>query len=135
MMSKFYNNAIIGNKNIVASYTKFGELQRLCFPEIDGRQFIDYFRVGVKVNDSNIIFNDYFPEIIETKKYNNCQHKKEEKQEQNDNSNNVVINSSQNQLIQQCFDEMNEIFSYINPEIIPMYPNQSKIDKYDLETY
>ena len=55
-MSKFYNNAIIGNKNIVASYTKFGELQRLCFPEIDGRQFIDYFRVGVKVNDSNIIY-------------------------------------------------------------------------------
>lgn len=55
-MSKFYNNAIIGNKNIVASYTKFGELQRLCFPEIDGRQFIDHFRVGVKVNDSNIIY-------------------------------------------------------------------------------
>ncbi|MBP3503293.1 MAG: hypothetical protein J6K42_07490 [Clostridia bacterium] len=55
-MSKFYNNAIIGNKNIVASYTKQGELQRLCFPEIDGRQFIDYFHVGVKVNDSNIIY-------------------------------------------------------------------------------
>lgn len=91
--------------------------------------------IGNSINDSKIIFIDYFPEIIETKKYNNCQHKKEEKQEQNDNSNNVVINSSQNQLIQQCFDEMNEIFSYINPEIIPMYPNQSKIDKYDLETY
>ena len=55
-MSKFYNNGIIGNKNIVASYTKFGELQRLCFPKIDGRQFIEYFRVGVKVNDSNIIY-------------------------------------------------------------------------------
>ncbi|MBO5348211.1 MAG: hypothetical protein J6A89_00060 [Clostridia bacterium] len=55
-MSKFYNSAIIGNKNIVASYTKFGELQRLCFPEIDGRQFVDYFHTGVKVNDSNIIY-------------------------------------------------------------------------------
>ena len=97
---------------------------------------INYSSLGIgnSINDSNIIF-DNFPEIIETNKYNNCQHKKEEKQEQNDNSNNVVINSSQNQLIQQCFDEMNEIFSYINPEIIPMYPNQSKIDKYDLETY
>lgn len=55
-MSKFYNNAIIGNKQIVASFTKCGELQRFCFPHIDGRQFIDYFRIGVKVNDSNIIY-------------------------------------------------------------------------------
>ena len=47
--------------------------------------------IGNSINDSKIIFIDYFPDIIETKKYNNCQHKKEEKQEQNDNSNNVVI--------------------------------------------
>ena len=98
---------------------------------------INYSSLGIgnSINESKIIFIDYFPEIIEKKNYNNFQHKKEEKQEQNDNNNNVVINSAQNQLIQQCFDEMNEIFSYINPEIIPMYPNQSKIDKYDLEIY
>lgn len=98
---------------------------------------INYSSLGIgnSINESKIIFIDYFPEIIEKKNYNNFQHKKEEKQEQNDNNNNVVINSARNQLIQQCFDEMNEIFSYINPEIIPMYPNQSKIDKYDLEIY
>lgn len=55
-MNKFYNDAIIGNKNIVVSYSETGELQRFCFPEIDGRQFVDFFRCGVKVNDSNIIY-------------------------------------------------------------------------------
>ena len=55
-MDKFSNEAIIGNQNIVASYTKTGELQRFCYPAIDGRQFIDFFHVGLKINDSNIIY-------------------------------------------------------------------------------
>ena len=56
MSDKFFNNAIVGNNNIVASFTKNGELQRLCFPQIDGRQFIDFFHTGVKVNNSDIIY-------------------------------------------------------------------------------
>ena len=56
MTNKYYNDAIIGNKKIIASYTEKGELQRLCYPEIDGRQFIDYFQTGVKINDSNLIY-------------------------------------------------------------------------------
>ena len=55
-MSKFFNCAIVGNKDIVGSFSDKGELLRLCFPCVDGRQFIDYFHVGVKVNDSNIIY-------------------------------------------------------------------------------
>lgn len=55
-MDKFLNKAIIGNKNIVASFSQHGELNRFCFPYIDGRQFIDFFHTGVKINDSNIIY-------------------------------------------------------------------------------
>lgn len=55
-MDKFFNRAIIGNKKIVASFTEKGELQRFCYPVIDGRQFIDMFHVGLKINDSNLIY-------------------------------------------------------------------------------
>ena len=71
MTNKYYNDAIIGNKKIIASYTEKGELQRLCYPEVDGRQFIDYFQTGVKINDSNLIYlhqdinNKYSQEYIE----------------------------------------------------------------------
>ena len=71
MTNKYYNDAIIGNKKIIASCTEKGELQRLCYPEVDGRQFIDYFQTGVKINDSNLIYlhqdinNKYSQEYIE----------------------------------------------------------------------
>ena len=71
MTNKYYNDAITGNKKIIASYTEKGELQRLCYPEVDGRQFIDYFQTGVKINDSNLIYlhqdinNKYSQEYIE----------------------------------------------------------------------
>ena len=71
MTNKYYNDAIIGNKKIIASYTEKGELQRLCYPEVDGRQFIDYFQTGVQINDSNLIYlhqdinNKYSQEYIE----------------------------------------------------------------------
>ena len=55
-MSKFFNCAIVGNKEIVGSFSEKGELLRVCFPCVDGRQFVDFFRVGVKVNDSDIIY-------------------------------------------------------------------------------
>ena len=55
-MDKFFNRAIIGNKNIVASFSEHGELLRYCYPVIDGRQFVDFFHVGLKINDSNLIY-------------------------------------------------------------------------------
>ena len=55
-MEKYFNDAIIGNKNMLASFTKKGELIRLFYPTVDYRQFVDFFHTGVKVNDSNIIY-------------------------------------------------------------------------------
>ncbi len=53
---KFMNDAVIGNKNLIASYSKEGELLRLFYPNADYKQFIDFFHTGVKINDSNIIY-------------------------------------------------------------------------------
>jgi len=71
MKTKNFNDAIIGNKEIIASYTKEGELLRMYYPNKDYKQFIDFFKVGVKLNDSNIIYlsddinNAYNQEYIE----------------------------------------------------------------------
>lgn len=68
-MEKYFNDAIIGNKNITASYTKKGELLRLYYQQPDYRQFIDYLYAGLQVNDSaliklhddvNNVYNQYF---------------------------------------------------------------------------
>ena len=55
-MEKYLNEAIIGNKNILATYTLKGELQRMYYPTKDNRQYIDFFNTGVKINDSNLIY-------------------------------------------------------------------------------
>ena len=56
MENKYINSAIIGGKNITASYSENGELLRLMFPAPEYKQFIDKFRTGVKINDSAIIY-------------------------------------------------------------------------------
>lgn len=56
MGEKYYNDAIIGNKNITASYSSKGELLRLYYPTVDYKQFIDFFHTGIKVNDSSLIY-------------------------------------------------------------------------------
>lgn len=56
MGNKFYNDAIIGNKNITASYSNKGELLRIYYPTVDYRQFIDFYYTGIKVNDSSLIY-------------------------------------------------------------------------------
>ena len=56
MENKYYNEAIIGNKNIVASFSKKGEMLRLFYPTRDYKQFIETMHTGVKVNDSAIIY-------------------------------------------------------------------------------
>lgn len=54
-MKKYFNDAIIGNKNITASFTKKGELLRLYAQQPDYRQFIDYLYAGLQINDSALI--------------------------------------------------------------------------------
>ena len=56
MENKYYNEAIIGNKNMLATFSSKGELLRFYFPTKDYRQFINFFRTGVKVNSSDLIY-------------------------------------------------------------------------------
>lgn len=56
MKNKYMNDAIIGGKNVVASYTSHGELLRFMYDTPDFRQFIDFFYTGVKINDSGMIY-------------------------------------------------------------------------------
>src|SRR5574344_192855 len=56
MKTKYNNDAIIGGKNLTASYTKNGELLRVMYPFPDFRSWIDEFKTGVKINDSGIIY-------------------------------------------------------------------------------
>lgn len=55
-MEKYFNDAVIGNQNITASFTKRGEIIRLFYPTTDYKQFIDFFHVGLKINDSGIVY-------------------------------------------------------------------------------
>ena len=55
-MEKYCNDAIIGNKNLIASYTKNGELLRMYYPTTDFRQYFEFFHTGVKINDSRLIY-------------------------------------------------------------------------------
>ncbi len=56
MENKYLNEAIIGNKKMLATYTAKGELQRMYFPSKDNRQYINYFHTGIKVNESDLIY-------------------------------------------------------------------------------
>ena len=56
MENKYLNEAIIGNKNMLATYTGKGELERLYFPSKDNRQYVDFFHTGVKINNSDLIY-------------------------------------------------------------------------------
>lgn len=79
MNIKSNNDGIIGNGKILAGYTNHGELIRMTYPSIDYKQSINFFHVGVKINDSAIIYlhddiNNYYNQkyiektnILETK--------------------------------------------------------------------
>lgn len=56
MENKYLNEAIIGNKNMIATFTEKGELQRMYFPSKDNRQYINFFHTGVKINNSDLIY-------------------------------------------------------------------------------
>ena len=54
-MEKYLNEAIIGNQKNFATYTQKGELQRLYSLEKNS-QYIEFSQVGVKINDSGLIY-------------------------------------------------------------------------------
>ena len=56
MKNKYYNDAIIGGKNITASYSKNGELLRMIYPSPDYMLFLVFFETGIKINDSGIVY-------------------------------------------------------------------------------
>ena len=56
MSNKYLNEAIIGNKSMLATLTQKGELQRLYFPGRDNRQYISFYHTGIKINDSDLIY-------------------------------------------------------------------------------
>ncbi len=56
MENKYLNEAIIGNKNMLATFTSKGEMQRIYFPSKDNRQYINFFHTGVKINNSDLIY-------------------------------------------------------------------------------
>ena len=55
-MEKYLNEAIIGNKNMLATFSGKGEMLRLAYPNRDNRQYLKYFHTGVKINDSDLIY-------------------------------------------------------------------------------
>ena len=56
MENKYLNEAIIGNKKMIATYTEKGEIQRIYFPSKDNKQYINYFHTGIKINESDLIY-------------------------------------------------------------------------------
>jgi oligosaccharide amylase len=71
MKTKYFNDAFVGNGKITASFSKVGELLRLYYPTIDYKQFFEDFHIGVKINDSALIYlhndinNIYEQEYVE----------------------------------------------------------------------
>ena len=56
MKQKYFNDGIIGNGKVTASFSKTGELLRFFYGAIDYKQFVEQFDVGVKINDSAMIY-------------------------------------------------------------------------------
>ena len=56
MNNKYFNDGIVGNRSITASFSKQGELLRLYSGSVDYKQFLERFGVGIKINDSAIIY-------------------------------------------------------------------------------
>lgn len=56
METKYFNDAIIGNKKMTISFSKNGELLRLFNQAPDYKQFFEFFHTGVQINDSALIY-------------------------------------------------------------------------------
>ena len=50
---------LFGNENITATFSRSGELLRLFYPMADFKQFINWMKISVKINNSlNISLHD-----------------------------------------------------------------------------
>ena len=56
METKYFNDAIIGNKDMTVSFSKTGELLRVFNQAPDYKQFFEMFHVGIRVNDSALVY-------------------------------------------------------------------------------
>lgn len=56
MRTKYFNDGVVGNKKIKASFTKSGEMLRMFYGAADYKQFVDTYHTGIKVNDSTLIY-------------------------------------------------------------------------------
>jgi len=55
-MDKYLNDAVVGNQRVTATFSKHGELLRLFYPTTDYKQFVEELHIGVKINDSQIVY-------------------------------------------------------------------------------
>ena len=55
-MNKYFNDSVVGNKKIKATFSKTGEMIRLLYAAADYKQFLEEFYSGLKVDDSQIIY-------------------------------------------------------------------------------
>ena len=69
MVTKYFNDAVIGNKNMLVSFSKNGELLRLFNQAPDYKQFFEIFHTGVKINDSAMIYLHNDINNVYTQKY------------------------------------------------------------------
>ncbi len=56
MRTKYFNDGVVGNKKIKASFTKTGEMIRMFYGAADYKQFVEFYHTGIKVNDSALIY-------------------------------------------------------------------------------
>ena len=56
MNNKYFNDGIVGNRIVTASFSKQGELLRMYSGSVDYKQFLERFGVGIKINDSAMIY-------------------------------------------------------------------------------
>lgn len=56
MRTKYFNDGVVGNKKIKASFTKSGEMIRMFYGAADYKQFVEFYHTGIKVNDSALIY-------------------------------------------------------------------------------
>jgi len=54
--AKYFNDGIIGNRSVTASFTKTGELIRMFYGSTDYKQFLEAFHTGIRINDSALIY-------------------------------------------------------------------------------
>ena len=61
MKQKYFNDGIVGNGKLTASFSKSGELLRLFYGSIDYKQFLEEFNIAIR---DNFVEEDLLIDII-----------------------------------------------------------------------